>query len=306
MIMKLSFHSILLCSLASGVLLSAEEERQASAEHAQQLMDAGKFREAEQEFTALVQADVASLGEQNPKTLADRISLARVKTKTGDSIESENELRAVLAILTRRRGPEHEETLACRVALARLLDELHRSHEAETQFSQILEIRTRMLGPDDIIVARTQGMLADVYSSAGEYTKAIPYYRKATVTLAKVSGPDDRETLLLRSSLAYALGENTGFDESEKEFREILAIRKARFGGNDASVYVTMFHLARVMAGHGKLDEAHICATEALAGLKSCLEPTNSFVVRCGNLCRELETDIARKSTPVLSGAPSQ
>jgi tetratricopeptide (TPR) repeat protein len=188
-----------------------------------------KWNEEEKEkCEALVEEDIRQVGEQNPKTLTDKVALAVAKSRTGESLAAENELRDLLAIYQRRQGPDHEETISCRTALAQLLKETRRPHEAVTEYRAVLEIRERTLGADDVEVARIKHLMADAHSSADEYPAAIALYRESQPIFERVLGPENAESLLNRSNLALALGQNREFAACEKDLRELLSIRERR------------------------------------------------------------------------------
>lgn len=287
-------------SLGVSVSLSAEPAQEVTSsereQQARQLFDSGRFDEAKQRYEVIVKADTETLGEQNPKTLADRVALAIARSKTGDTLEAEGELRAVLAINVRRRGPDHDETLACRTALARLLDDSGRNSEAVREYRTILDSRERTLGAEDLQVARVKHLLADALVVTRVYDDAIPLYRAAQTVLVRGLGADDRETLLNRSNLACALGEKGDFEIAERELKEILAARERLFGADDISVSTTCFYLARVLAGHGHIDESNGFAERALKGFRLHLSANHPLTVRATHLCAELKADIANQA----------
>jgi tetratricopeptide (TPR) repeat protein len=293
--------AFLLCfSVGLSVSLSADSAAEVTNSEqelqARQLLDSGRFDEAKQRYQVIVKTDTETLGEQNPKTLTDRVALATARSKTGDSLEAEEELRTVLAINVRRRGPDHDETLACRTALARLLDDSGRTSEAIREYRTILDSRERTLGAEDLQVARVKHSLADALVAQRAYDDAIPLYRAAQTVLMRGVGADDRETLLNRSNLACAVGEKGDFETAETELKEILAARERLFGTDDISVYTTCFYLARVLAGHGHLDESNGFAERALKGFRLHLPANHALTVRATHLCAELKADIANQA----------
>jgi tetratricopeptide (TPR) repeat protein len=282
------------------------QEDAAQMAHAHQLMAGGKFAEATTAFAAVVRADKELRGDQDPKTLSDRLELAVAQGKAGDSIQAEGELRALLAVFTRREGADHDLTLNCRSALARLLADVGRSHEAIDEYRQVLERRERTLGAEDIEVARVRHALADALTQAKDYEGAIPQFEKAEPVFEKVLGAEAPETLLNRSNLALAKAEHRDFAASAKELREILAIRERALGPTDVSVLMTCYELGRVLGGDGQYAEALVYASRAEEGLPNVLSPSSHAAVNARTLCVEIRADLKRTSAAKSTPAPAR
>lgn len=264
-------------------------------ERARKAMAEGKYQEAKDEYEAIVQSDVQTLGAEAPQTLSDRLELAVVKGKSGDSIKAEDEIRLLLAIFTRRNGPDHDQTLNCQTALARFLDDFGRSHEAVKEYRHILESRERLLGPDHIESGRVRHMLGDALTNTRDYAEAIQQFQKAEAIFERVLGPENPETLLNRSNLALAEGEHQEYEAAEKELKAVLEIRERLSGANDISVLMTCYHLARVLGGRGQFEEALTYATRAKEGLRGVLAPSSLAVTHADQLCAEVQADLANQ-----------
>jgi tetratricopeptide (TPR) repeat protein len=272
----------------------AEKAEDATRDHARELVKQSKYGEAVKELEALAIADEQLYGSQHPRTLSDRLELAVIRGKAGESIKAEQEIRAQLAVFIRRCGPDQSETLNCRMVLARLLDDLGRSHEAIKEYKVILESRQRMLGPDDLEVARVRHAYGDSLTSMHDYAQALEQFREAEVIFERVLGVEHAETLLNRSNQALAEADHHEFDSAERELKEILEIRERLFGPNEVSVWMTCYHLARTLDSHKRYVEALPYAARAAEGLRSAFAPSNYLVIQADRLCSEIRADQAR------------
>ncbi len=192
-----------------------------------------------------MQRDVISIlsrvhGEKDPRTVTERVFLARTLFALERSAEAESILQESIPIFEDREGKEAVSTLATRYHLALVLRDFGRYADAEQILQEIIPIQSRICGdknPHQTVMARAE--LAGVLIDQGRSAEAESIIRSAISTIDDEQGPEGRDTLRFREILAEALNELGQYPAAEQIARELITIytrRGEEIGGCEASL----------------------------------------------------------------------
>ncbi|MGW2327440.1 caspase, EACC1-associated type [Streptomyces sp. NPDC001700] len=169
------------------------------------LCAAGKYAEAAEAFSALLEEQKALLGADHVATLRTRQWLAHTRGGAGAPAESVDRLWEIHARQTRLLGPDHPDTLRSRQFLAVNLGESGRRPEAIRMLRLLLLDRRRVLGTDDVQTLRTRHVLAHNLALTGEHDEAVALLRELIADRERVLGPDHPHTLRAHQHLSEIL-----------------------------------------------------------------------------------------------------
>ncbi|MEE4271708.1 MAG: serine/threonine-protein kinase [Thermoanaerobaculales bacterium] len=215
----------------------------------------GWYGEAEELLKAVLDARVATLGEEHPASLSSLNHLADLYFGMGRIDEVEPLDRRTLEIRRRVLGPDHPDTLRSINALAATLHSRGRYAEAAPLFAEGLEIRRRTLGdrhPDTLMLANN---LAAAYLELGRYAQAEALLREVVEGRMAVLGADHDQTAMSIHNLGVTLAQLGRYDEAETELRRAIEIR-GRLSGVGRSVLFSQSYLADVLRAQRRFDEA--------------------------------------------------
>jgi tetratricopeptide (TPR) repeat protein len=138
--------------------------------------------------------------------------------------------------------------------------------EAERTLNQALTLQHELYGDKHPEIAHTLKDLARVKDAAGDLTAAIPIMRYA-VSMQRELNHDEPDPALAEAinDLALLLEERGTYDESEKLYREALAMKRRVFGEKHPEVAMGLNNLAAALQDQGDLAHAESTYQEALA-----------------------------------------
>ncbi|WP_432014541.1 caspase, EACC1-associated type [Streptomyces cucumeris] len=187
--------------------LSAGRARRARHEAAVALCEAGRYQEAADALSALLEEQRTQLGADHEETLRGRQWLAHSLGGAGDPAGA---ARTLDEIHTRQRtvlGADHPDTLRSRQFLAVNLGESGRRPEAVKMLRLLLIDRRRVLGPDDVHTLRTRHVLAHNLARSGEPDEAEALLRELAADRERILGADHPHTRRALSDLSALLHE---------------------------------------------------------------------------------------------------
>ena len=127
------------------------------------LMSDGRYFEAEDPLTQVMETRNRVLGPEHPDTLTIMANLASTYRSQGRWKEAEELQAQVLEMRKRVLGPEHPDTLTSMANLASTFWNQGRWKEAEELQVQVLEMRKRVLGPEHPSTLTSMNRLAMTY-----------------------------------------------------------------------------------------------------------------------------------------------
>jgi len=195
------------------------------------------------------------------------------------------------ALETRREllGPEHPAVAESLTHLGSVLSLKGEIEGAEPLLQRAVELRRSTLGDDHPDLAESLFELGRLRRNTGELEAAEELYREA-IRIVEATTGDEAELTSLITHLGVVLGEQGDIAGTESMYREILEMRRRRFGDDHALVGETLSDLGAILGMQGKYDEAEPLLREALAVHRRNLEPGHPTVVEGLNnlaqLCR--------------------
>jgi serine/threonine-protein kinase len=159
--------------------------------------------------------------------------------------------------------------------------------DAEQLLETALELRRQRLDAGDPEIADGLYTLARLRHQQGEFDEAQRLYREA-IGILEASSADDLEIALLKTELAFSLGEGGDLEESEATIREVVEIRRRRLGNDHVLTAESLNDLGTVLGMQGKYDEAEPLLREALAGRRRGLGEEHPGVAETMNNLAQL------------------
>jgi tetratricopeptide (TPR) repeat protein len=149
--------------------------------------------------------------------------------------------------------------------LGLLLDHQGRAAEAETSLRAALKLQETLFGRVDPAIARTMKDLARAVADGGNLNGAIPLMRHAVAMQRELYGnqphPDLAEVL---NDMGLLLDERGDLDESEKFYRESLAMYQRLLGDKHPFVATALENVALILQDKGDLAGAETLYLQSL------------------------------------------
>ncbi|KAL6890372.1 hypothetical protein GGI43DRAFT_430563 [Trichoderma evansii] len=224
----------------------------------------GRYRIAEEIYRRAFELNEEMFGEDDPDTLADMNSVARMLRKLGKYKESEEIHRQILKIDENNLGKDHPDTLGDKSNLAVVLMGLGKYEELEEIYRQILEINENDFGKDHPDTLRDKSNLALVLRRLGKYDEAEKLHREVLEVEEKTLDKDHPDLLSSVSNLALVFEGLGKYEEAEKMFRKAFETREKRLGADHPHTLDNMSSLALVLEDLGRYDEAEQMFRQAL------------------------------------------
>jgi non-specific serine/threonine protein kinase/serine/threonine-protein kinase len=206
-------------------------------------------------------------GDDHPKTLVARTTLAAALDRPGGDLAAAEELlRPNIESLRRVLGEEHEDTLIATGNLAALLYDRGEFDEALSLLRELIPRQQRAIGDDHFATLNARSVLAVVLSDQGEHAEAGTIIRDVLERERRVWGEDDPRTLYTLNILATILEKQSALEEAEVAFRELVRLNEQVYGRASPLWLLAAHNLGSVLAQLGRLDEAGVLLREVKAG----------------------------------------
>jgi tetratricopeptide (TPR) repeat protein len=129
-----------------------------------------------------------------------------------------------------------------------LLGKQGRVAEAEILLRGALEQRRALFGADDVNIPWRLSELARVLDNNGEPQRALPLYREALANAERKMGPTSIPYAVLLNNLALATMRVGDYAESERHYRQAIAIVSEPWGESSEGLASLRFNLATLLA----------------------------------------------------------
>ena len=204
---------------------------------------------------------------------AARIMIGKTYTALQQWREAEEQLTAALELYKKVHGPSHPKVADALQALGAMHEDREDDEKARGYLEEALRIRKQHLGEQHIDVAETLVVLGNLAALKGRHDEADGYYRQAETIYTDKVGPLDRRTLSVKHNLALVLNGRGDRAGAIVQLKEILARKKVSLGGEHVSVANTAHFVAGLLLEEKRLDEALVCAREAVNIRRKKLDP---------------------------------
>ena len=200
------------------------------------LQEQGKWQQAEEMYSEVLEVRRQVLGEHHPDTLGSRGNLATILEEQGKSQQAEEMYREVLEVECQVLGEHHPDTLASRGNLATILQKQGKWQQAEEMQKEVLEVKRRVLGEDHPDTLTSKNSLAVLLHKQDKWQAAEEMHKKVLEVRSQVLGEHHPDTLISMNNLSIVLQQRDrddwkfrfSLDESSHCSRLIDAIIKLR------------------------------------------------------------------------------
>ncbi len=216
----------------------------------------------------------SALTTRQSRDAADPQALAVLLQHRGDLLTlqaqyepAEKAYRDAIALRTARpKDHENQAELARSLhGLGVLLGQKGQYADADRALRQALRLQHELYGETHAEIAGTLKDLARVMDKAGDLNGAIPVMRYAVTMQRQLRGGEPDPSLAEAiNDLALLLEERGSYDESEKLYRESLAMKRRVFGEKHPEVAMGLNNLAAALQDQGDLEHAEASYGEAL------------------------------------------
>ena len=230
------------------------------------LIREGRYAEAEEKLTEVMEMRVEAMGDEHPDTLRSINDLAASVWNQGMYLEAEALDRRALEGRKKVLGNEHPDTITSANSLARDLSGQGKCSEAEALGRQTLEARERALGMEHPDTLTSISYLACHLWSLGQFLEAEALHRRALEGREKVLGTEHPHTLGSVHNLALTLQKQGKYVEAEAVCRRALEGREKVLGTGHPHTLESVRDLAHDLRKQGKYVQAESLERRALEG----------------------------------------
>ncbi|MCO5996232.1 tetratricopeptide repeat protein [Actinoallomurus rhizosphaericola] len=196
------------------------------------------------------------LGEDHPKTLDSRTTLAYAYEAAGDLGRAISLFEAAVADCARVLGEDEYLTLASRIHLASAYHHAGDLRRAIPLLEAALADCLRVLDEDDYLTLGARNNLAYAYRDAGDLGRAIPLFEATAADCARVLGEDHADTLTARNNVAFVYQDAGDLGRAIPLFKANLADCVRVFGEDKPQTLASRNYLALAYEDAGDLERA--------------------------------------------------
>lgn len=220
------------------------------------LVEARRYREAEEVLSQLLVDRVRVEGEEATGTLVTRGNLTRAIALGGRPHEAIVLAQRLLEDRTRLMGADHPSTLDTRGNIAHFHYLAGQHDEAVRHYEALLVDRERVLGPTHPAVAATEANLRAVRSKATGSPTDLEELRQLADQMLEDLGPEHPDTIGLYALVAERLTEAGRHADALGYCNWTCDARARLFGERDALTVSARTLRARCLVGLGRSTEA--------------------------------------------------
>ena len=215
----------------------------------------GDFESAAELQRGLVATQIRRLGSEHPATLAARGNLVNMLMDSGQAREALPEGLAVVEARTRVLGPDNPQTLRGMLNLSSLYARLEDFKSALALQQKVIDARIRVLGPrhpDTLFIMINH---AGSLQQAGQPAAALQELQRVLPLAREVLEPAHPQLQEALKIVAHA-SEDMGDPVNEiGAYRELLEMRRAKLGEDDAKTIDAAWQLGEALDYYGKREE---------------------------------------------------
>lgn len=216
----------------------------------------GDFQGAIDLQRGLVATQIKRLGNEHPATLSARGNLVNMLMDSGHAEQALPEGLAVVEARTRVLGADNPQTLRGMLNLSTLYARLEDFKSALALQQKVIGARIRVLGPrhpDTIFIMINH---AGSLQQAGQPAAALKELQRVLPLAREVLEPAHPQ---LQEALKIVANASEDLEDPVNEigaYRELLEMRRAKLGEDDAKTIETAWQLGEALDYYGKREEA--------------------------------------------------
>ncbi|KAJ5843194.1 uncharacterized protein N7525_000935 [Penicillium rubens] len=250
----------------------------------------GRWEEAEQLFTQVIETSKTKLGADHPSTLTSMAHLASTLREQGRWEEAEQLELQVVETSKTKLGADHPNTLTSIANLASTLREQGRWEEAEQLFTHVIETSKTKLGADHPYTLTMIANLASTLWDQGRLEEAEKLELQVMETRKTKLGADHPSTLTMIANLASTLWDQGRLEEAEKLELQVMETRKTKLGADHPDTLTSIANLAFAWESIGQHAKAIDLLRTCVVNQQRVLGPSHPHTVSNGNMLLEWET----------------
>jgi serine/threonine protein kinase/tetratricopeptide (TPR) repeat protein len=224
------------------------------------LVDSGQCQAARARMGPLL-ADVRAAGH-SPLSARALTVAGKLEDICGDFRRAERPLKS--ALWEAEAGHDDEQVAEVATLLAATAGEQHASGEAAEDWANLADAALRRIGNHEILqswLLVSRGIMAD---EAGDYDRALSFFRRSLDIKERLLGPDNLDTLRSASDVAETLANLGRYQEAEPLSRRVVAATEAIVGQTHPLVARALINHAEVLEELGRAAEAKAAAARAI------------------------------------------
>lgn len=242
------------------------------------LLSLGNLVEAETILCDVLKARERILGPEHPDTIDASVALAQVLRARGQLTEAETMLREAMRLRRLILGLEHRDTIDAQAALAQVRRDQGWLSDAEQLLRDVLKARRRLLGADHPEYLNAMLGLGVILNDTGRLHEAEAIMREL-IGKCEPTVPENPTLLSAHHNLAAVLQNKGMVEESERHYREVLAIREWSLGSNHPETLSTLANLGSLLRLKGMLTEAEHMLEQARVAYVDLLGERHPFTL---------------------------
>jgi tetratricopeptide (TPR) repeat protein/CHAT domain-containing protein len=208
------------------------------------LFSAGKYDDAMQIATTVLNVRQRVLGPEHRETATSLNNLAAVYDRKGNNAEAESLYRQALKIYQKSLGEDHPDIVTSLNNLAVLYHRQGNYSAAEPLYKRALKICEKVKGPEHPETATGLNSLAVLYDQQRNYAAAEPLYQRALTIREKVLGPEHPDTVTSLNNLALLYKDQGNYAAAEPLYQRALTIREKVLGPEHPDTVTSLNKLA--------------------------------------------------------------
>jgi tetratricopeptide (TPR) repeat protein len=216
------------------------------------LREEGRWNDAAELGSKVLEARSRALGEEHPDTIAAMVNLAATYGYQGKLKEGEALQVKVMQAMSSIHGEEHPYTTDAKANLAATLCLQRRLKEAEMLQVEVLERRSRELGEEHPCTLDAINNLASTYCKQGQLKKAEELDVRLVEASIKVLGKEHPRTLIAMGNLAATNSFQGRYKRAEKLGIMIVEASSRVLGENHFDTLDAMANLAMTYCTQGR------------------------------------------------------
>ncbi|MBC8106876.1 MAG: tetratricopeptide repeat protein [Anaerolineae bacterium] len=217
----------------------------------------GDYDRAHDQIQRAIDIRTATLGANDPQTLADHGMLATVLRWQYKPDEARAVATPAYQTAASKLGLDHPVTVGLREALAGVASDVGDLATAEREYRAVVAANQKLYGDvDETTTLTSMNNLAIIFYSQGKYDEAEHIQRRLVELRTKNLPPGSLATLISRQNLATTYAGHGKLDEAEREMRAVCADGERYLGPDHDSTLSAKANHADILQSMGRVDES--------------------------------------------------
>ncbi|KAI9866792.1 MAG: hypothetical protein M1813_000734 [Trichoglossum hirsutum] len=232
------------------------------------LLANGRYNEAEESLSEVMEMKKRILGQKHPDTLTTMAYLASTIWNQGRRDQAEELEVQVANTRIELLGQEHPATLTSLVSLASMYRDQGRWREAEELEVKMIQTGGTVLGQERLT---SLDNLALIYRNQGRWKEAKELEVQLTVIVKRILSQGHHSMLSCVANLASANKEQRRWKEAEELFLQVVEVMKRVLGEEHPETLTSMANLTSTYYYQGRLEEAEKLGVQVMEMRKGVL-----------------------------------